>query len=104
MATSRELAARRMRSLISDLWLSRSKGRTPEQIDLIDEAIRRVQEEYFALIGHSPSGSYAEITGKLKEAEAALKKIREGREDFTNLLVSASKLLGSLTGVLKLIR
>ena len=103
MATSKELAKRRMRSLLSDLWLSRSEGRTPAQIALIDEAIRRVQHEYFALIGHSPSGSYAEITGKLKEAEGDLKKILQDREDFTNLLVSATKLLGSLTGVLKLI-
>lgn len=96
-------AAKRLRNCISDLWLSRSKGRTNDQIAQIDAELFRVEEEYFAAVGASSNATYAEITGKLTQAKNGLTAIKDSRDNFTNGLVTATKLLGSLSAVLKLV-
>ncbi|MEO9528887.1 hypothetical protein [Roseibium sp.] len=100
---SNKAAAKKLRNCISDLWLSRSKGRTTAQIDRIDAELRRVEEEYFAILGVPANASYAELTGDLTRARNGLNAIRQDRDDFTNGLVTATKLLGSISAVLKLI-
>ena len=95
-------AVKRLRNCISDLWLSRSKGRSDDQIARIDAELTRVEDEYFAILGVPKNATYAEITGRLTQARNGLNAIRDDRQNFTNGLVSATKLLGSLSAVLKL--
>ena len=68
-----------------------------------ETAIRGLKDEYFALSGVSETATYAEITAALSGASKELKLIKDRREKFQNNLVTASKLLGSITSVLKLL-
>jgi len=101
--TSNKSARKKLRNCISDLWLSRSNGRTPDQIDGIDDNLTKLEEEYFALGNKKPGAKYAELTGQLTAAADGLTEIKENRDQFTNGLVTASKLLGSITSTLGLL-
>lgn len=101
--TRNRTAAAKLRSCISDLWMSRREGRTQAQIDRIDAELDRVEVEYFAVLNADPDVSYSELTGRLTAARNGLDAIRQEREQFTNALVTAGSLLGSISGVLGLL-
>jgi hypothetical protein len=105
MTVTNKQAKRKIGRAIADLLQVRDdySGLTPAEQKVNEDAIVALKQEYFALAGTASSASYAEITQALSGATSNLKEIKDKRERFMNGLVTASKLLGTMTSVLKLI-
>lgn len=105
MSATNKQARRKIGRAISDLLKVREdySGLSDAEKQKNEDAIRALKAEYFALHSAADSASYAEITMALTGAKAELEEIKEKRDKFKNGLVTAAKLLGTLTAVLKLI-
>lgn len=104
--TTNTQARRRVGRAVADLLKVRDdySGLSAAEQQINEDAISALKKEYFALAGAAaPSSSYAEITQALTDAKANLEEIKDKRDRFQNGLVTASKLLGTMTSVLKLI-
>ena len=100
---SNKQAADKLHDAIVTLLLSNDSGKTPAQKQRITASINLLKKEFDAVVGRTPSATYAEITGKLSAASNRLKKIRNDRNQMANGLVNATKILNSLNGVLGLL-
>ncbi|MEO9824124.1 MAG: hypothetical protein ABJF50_06870 [Paracoccaceae bacterium] len=105
MTTSNEQAQRKIGRSISDLLKARddTTGLSSAEKQTLNTAIKALRAEYLALSNSAQSATYAEITMALTGAKTQLEEIKDKRNKFKNGLVTASKLLGTLTSVLKLI-
>lgn len=105
MSYSNRQAQNKIGRAISDLLKVRDdySGLSAAERNANETAIEALKEEYFALEPRPPATTYAEITAALTGAKTELEEIKAKRDRFKNNLVTASKLLGSLTAVLKLI-
>lgn len=105
MATNNNKAQRRIGRAISDLLKVRddTAGLSNAEKQTLNDSIDALRTEYLALSGAAQNASYAEITMALTGAKTKLEEIKIKRDKFQNGLVTASKLLGTLTSVLGLI-
>lgn len=105
MPTNNKQAQRKIGRAISDLLKVRDdySGLSAAEQQKNETAIVALKTEFFALSDAADNAEYAEITMALSGAQEELETIKAKRDRFQNGLVSASKLLGSLTSVLKLI-
>lgn len=105
MTTTNKQAQKKIGRAVSDLLKVREdySGLTAEEQQANENSITALKSEYFALENVASSASYAEITMTLTGAKSEFEEIKDKRNKFKNGLVTASKLLGSLTSVLNLI-
>ena len=105
MTTSNRSARRRIGRAISDLLKARddTAGLSNGEKQTLNNSINALRSEYLALSGAAQAASYAEITMALTGAKTKLEEIKVKRDKFKNGLVTASKLLGTMTSVLRLI-
>lgn len=105
MTVTNKQAQKRIGRAISDLLKVRDdySGLSAAEKQTNEDAIVALKSEYFALDGAASSAGYAEITMALTGAQTKLEEIKDKRDKFKNGLVTASKILGSVTSVLKLI-
>ncbi|MEJ8561137.1 hypothetical protein QTO30_07800 [Yoonia sp. GPGPB17] len=105
MSITNTQAKRKIGHAISDLLKVRDDygGLTAQEKQKNEDAIKALKAEYLALSGAINSASYSEITAALTGAKTELEEIKDKRDRFENGLVTAAKLLGSLTAILKLI-
>ncbi len=103
MANNRD-AMKRIRRAILDLMSVRDKSNpTNVQKTRIKASIRALEDEYLALVGVDRNITYEEITKKLTSSKEELEEIVVERNQLANAFTSASKILGSITSVLKLL-
>ncbi len=105
MTTTNNKAKKRIGRAISDLLKVRDdySGLTASERQSNETAITALKAEFFALDPVAANATYQEITMALTGAKNELEEIKDKRDKFQNTLVTASKLLGTLTSVLKLI-
>ncbi len=105
MTTTNKRAKRRIGRAISDLLKVRDdySGLSAAEQQSNEDAIIALKAEYVALTPAVANATYQEITLALTGAKSKLEEIKDKRDKFQNTLVTASKLLGTLTSVLKLI-
>lgn len=105
MTTSNKSAQRKIGRAISDLLKARddTTGLSAAEKQTLNASIDALRAEYLALSGAAQTATYAEITMALTGARTQLEEIKDNRNRFKNGLVTASKLLGTLTSVLRLI-
>lgn len=80
-------------------------GLSKKQKDRIKASIKALKVEYLALSRDriDPKADYAEITQKLSASKTKLEKIKKDREKLKNQIVTADKILSTVTAVLALI-
>lgn len=105
MTTTTQQAKSRIINALGDLYrLQRhSDGLSPEQERTVADAIAALEAEYLALLGFDDATRYAVVTTEFRNAKDRLDRIKAEREELANSFVKASKILGSLTQVLKLL-
>lgn len=105
MTTTNKNAKESLGSAIAALLKVREdySGLTVAERQSNEIAITALKSEYFALNSAVANSTYREITQALTSAKAELVEIKEKRNKFRNGLVTADKLFGTLTSVLKLI-
>ena len=103
--TTNKQAQKRIGRAVADLLKVRDdySGLSDDEKQVNEDAISALKSEYFAFGGVASPASYSEITQALTAAKANLEEIKDKRDRFQNGLVTASKLLGTMTSVLKLI-
>lgn len=87
-----------------------SPGMISEQRQAVKESIDALEDEYLTLIkaehaANNPSApiSYKTVAGSLGKRRDALLVVRDERKKLENAFVSAAKILGSFTPLLKLV-
>jgi len=74
-----------------------------EQAESVTSAIAGLENEYLEILKiEHPNSSYSIITKSFENAESDLELIKKEREDLANSFITVTKLLGSISKVLKL--
>ena len=104
MSLSNKKAKDRIINALGDLYRveRHSVSMTPAQKSAVRDAISALEAEYMAILTASGPASYQKVTNAFKNAKSKLDKIVAERNAIANSFVSATKILGSLTQVLKL--
>ncbi|WP_321832460.1 hypothetical protein [Thalassovita sp.] len=102
--TNNKLAKDRIINALGDLYrVEKHSDMTQAQKDEVATSIAALEEEYLSLLGYDENTDYSAVTQKFKSAKDALDSVKKDREELANKFVKASKLLGSIGSVLKLI-
>jgi len=104
MAASNRLAKDRIINTLGDLYRVQrhTQGLSATEKASVEASIDGLEQEYLALLGFNEGTTYASVTQAFKDAETNLQEVKDERIRMANYFVSASKLLGSITQVLKL--
>lgn len=103
--TSNEQAEKKIKNALRDLVLIKHNGRnkTPAQIQTIDDAVDKLNEELLRLRGIPLDAEYSDIAENISDAEGDLNDVIDDRNALADHLTTAAKILGSMRSVLSLI-
>ncbi|MDJ0613244.1 MAG: hypothetical protein QNJ29_06165, partial [Rhizobiaceae bacterium] len=85
------------------LVLTYGGNKTPDQRRRIRYSANRIKKEYDRVKRRTPSKTYADVARNLQSAAGRLKRIRKDRIKMANSMIEPTRILNSITGVLKLI-
>lgn len=105
MSTNVKAAKNRIINALGDLYRveRHSSSMSAAQKRSVKDAIVALEAEYTALLPSLDTVDYADVAEHLNTAKGDLEAIRDERVALANAFVSATKILGSISQILKLI-
>jgi hydrogenase maturation factor len=104
MSVSNKKAKDRIINALGDLYRveRHTTGMSSTHESAVKDAISALEAEYLAILTASGPVSYLKVTNEFKSAKSELDTIVAERTAIANSFVTAAKILGSITQVLKL--